>query len=143
MRTAPVMPSQRPTEPASLHVGSTMIDLFMLAVSRYPNNIAMRDATGEVTYSELAGMVSAVTQALSDIGVAYREGVVQMAGNSIVAWAVQVSCYALGARYVGVHRRTSLADARYIIADSGVETIVVDEALHRPWLGEFSAGIGA
>jgi fatty-acyl-CoA synthase len=120
-----------------------MIDLFMLAVSRYPNNIAMRDETSEVTYSELAGIVSAATKALSDMGVARGNGVAQMAGNGIVAWAVQVSCYALGARYVGVHRRTSLADARYIIADSGVETIVVDETLHPAWLGEFSAGIDA
>jgi fatty-acyl-CoA synthase len=110
--------------------GSTMADVFFRTARRFPDRVAMVDAEGSITYRELAGRVAKVAHVLQTADVGRGDGVAQLAGNSSRAWVVQFATYALGARFVGLHERSGDDDLRFVLDDSEVSTLVVDDELH-------------
>lgn len=113
-----------------LHDGCTMGDLIVLAATRYPDRVAMRDDRGEFTYEQLAERVRLCAYALRSNGVGRGDGVAQLASNTIDAWVVQAACYVLGAYFVGLHARASDDDIVFILRDSTAKVLVIDEEAH-------------
>jgi fatty-acyl-CoA synthase len=113
------------------------------AFARFPSDVAMIDAHASITYESLGSMVGTAMDRLRAVGVVRGGGVAQLAGNSAQAWAVQCATYCLGARFVGLHARGSVQDQRFMLTDSRVESLVVDDLKHPGKLGELSSGVSS
>ena len=132
---------RRERGPASVYDGDTMGHLAARAFRRHGDRVAMIDELGPVTYRELGELIGGVAARLSVLGVGPGDGVAQLAGNTTRAWTVQMAVYCLGARFVGLHERGSRNDQRFMLADSRVGTLVVDDGLHPDADAELTSGI--
>lgn len=115
---------------ASTLDGGAVAELIAVAVQRFPDRVAIRDERESLTYAQLGRRIGECVATMRGRGVEPGGGVAVLASNTASSWIVQAACYALGAYYVGLHSTSSPDDIDYVINDSEVDLLVVDETVH-------------
>ncbi len=107
--------------------GASYIDLVLLGLRRWPDRVAIWDATGiELTYVELEQRIWQFAAILRDKGLGPGRGLAQLAANRTDAFVTMIAAMALGARYTPLHPMGSLDDQLYILDDAEISVLVID-----------------
>ncbi len=103
-------------------------DALTRSASMFPERPAVVDRGTVVSYRELDGTAEALGRALLDRGVAPREPVALLMGNSWRMLATYFACAKAGVVAMPINVQLSPADIAWIIADAGARLVVVDAA---------------
>ena len=110
----------------NLHEGTTYADLYLTALRRRPNNIAMVWSDQALTYSALLEQIGKMVAVLKSLGLTKGDTVAHLSYNSpepIITW---VSCAILGLRYTPLHPIGSSATDAFCLLKAKVRAVVID-----------------
>ncbi|AXE28008.1 non-ribosomal peptide synthetase (plasmid) [Streptomyces globosus] len=132
---APATPAERRTVERSNATRAerprdvTAADLVLARARRDPGRTAVVDATGPLTYGELAGQVHALTRILTEQGVRPGDivGVLVARRAALIAALLAVQC--TGAAYVPLDPDYPPARLAHITADAAPAAVIVDPPL--------------
>ncbi len=117
---------------ASLHAdGTPMLNLADVIRRRgvaTPHALAVRDATGDITYAELDRRSNQVAAWLTQSGVQRDDRVVLLCGNSTVVFEVLFGAAKIGAISVIVNNRLNSTEVAAILVDAQPSVLIVDRA---------------
>ena len=116
-----------PKSMSDIQQGGTFADIFLAAINRYPENTALIDPGGSMSYRELGRTVSRLVQAFSAAGLGRGSAVSLLAPNNNEAVCVIISCFVLGMRFTPLHPLGSDDDHAYTLEDAGIDCLLVDE----------------
>ncbi len=103
-------------------------DALTRSASMFAQRAAVIDRGTVVTYRELDDAAEALGASLLDLGVAPREPVAMLMGNSWRTLATYFACAKAGVVAMPINVQLSPADIAWIIADAGARLVVVDAA---------------
>lgn len=114
--------------PASvLHEGSTLGDILVNALERFPDRIAFETADGEsLSYYELGDLIGRAIAVFRHLGLRHGDAVVQLSGNRPETFALMAAAYLMGLRSTTLNALGGTDDQRFIIADADAKLVVVD-----------------
>jgi fatty-acyl-CoA synthase len=110
-----------------LYSGSTMGEMIVTSLERYPDRIAFVQGEKQITYAELAKKISTVIQLFQSLDLKAGDVVAQLAGNQIETYAVVAATYVSGLKNVSLHSLGSTDDQAYILNDAEAKVLIVDE----------------
>jgi len=110
-----------------IYNGCTMGELFVRAVKRFPDRIALVDATQQITYREMGERMARYAAVLLGAGLKAGDGAAQLSANRVDAVCVIAAIAMAGLRYTPLHPLSSEADQNYIFNDADIKCVVVDE----------------
>ena len=110
--------------------GSTVADLILTAIARYPDRTAFANAEATVSYGQLGERISRIAQHFDRLGLQPGDTVAQLGVNRFEVFAIAAAVYLRGLRSVTLHALGSEADHEFILNDCGARIVVVD-AYHR------------
>ena len=110
-----------------VHAGCTMGELYVRAVKRYPERIALVDADESITYRELGERMTGYAAALFSLGLKTGDAIAQLSTNRIDTVCMIAAASMAGLRYTPLHPLGSEADQKYILDDAEIDCLVVDE----------------
>lgn len=117
---------------ASLHADGTpmlnLADVIRRRAAATPHALAVRDASGEITYAELDRRSNQVAAWLSRSGVQRADRVALLCGNSTVVFEVLFGAAKIGAITVILNNRLSSGEVAAILTDAGPAVLIVDRA---------------
>ena len=96
------------------------------ALNRQPDAVAIRDASGDMTYRELEHEISRVCQALASLGVRQGDRVGLLSANRVEVIFVNAALSIMGCCLVPMHPKGSLRDHRYFVTDAEIKTLIFD-----------------
>ncbi|GLC97131.1 acyl-CoA synthetase [Cupriavidus sp. TA19] len=108
------------------HQGSTVADLIITAIERFPDRIAFRNDEATVSYRALGEKISQIAQYFDSIGLQPGDTVAQLAVNRFEVFAIIAAVYMRGLRSVTLHAMGSEADHEYVLDDCGASVLIVD-----------------
>jgi len=103
-----------------------MGDLYLRAIQRGGDRVALVLDDQSITYRELGARVSGLVQALEARGLRKGDAIATLSSNRPEALIVTVAGYLMGLRMTWMHPLASEDDHAYLIEDSGVRTLFVD-----------------
>ncbi len=110
-----------------LHQSPGYADLVMQGLRRWPDRVALVDATGlTLTYETLEQRIWQFADVLATNGLQRGQGLAQLASNRIDGFVTMIAAMVLGARYTPLHPMGSLDDQRFILKDAEISILVVD-----------------
>jgi long-subunit acyl-CoA synthetase (AMP-forming) len=112
--------------PTALLQGSTVADLLISAIARYPERQAFVSDEAIVTYRELGEWISRLAQFFDSIGLKPGATVAQLGVNRFEVFAVIAAVYLRGMRAVTLHAMGSEDDHAYVLDDSGADLVIAD-----------------
>ncbi|SPE63559.1 Polyketide synthase PksJ [Streptomyces netropsis] len=107
----------------------TAADLVLARARSGPERTAVVDATGSLTYAELAGQVHALTRILTDRGVRPGDLVGVLVGRRAALIVALLAVQAAGAAYVPLDPDFPAARLAHIATDAGLAAVVLDPDL--------------
>jgi fatty-acyl-CoA synthase len=110
-----------------LHESCTLGELFVRAVRRYPERVALSDEREEISYSELGRRMAGFAAVMRDVGLRRGDGLAMISANRVDAVAAIAAAMMLGLRYTPLHPRGSLEDHHYLLEDSEAAALLIDE----------------
>jgi acyl-CoA synthetase (AMP-forming)/AMP-acid ligase II len=117
---------------ASLHADGTpmlnLADVIRRRTAATPNALAIRDASGDITYAELDRRSNQVAAWLIRSGVQRADRVALLCGNSTVVFEVLFGAAKIGAITVILNNRLSSGEVAAILADAEPAVLIVDRA---------------
>ncbi|MEQ8347968.1 MAG: AMP-binding protein [Sneathiellaceae bacterium] len=102
-------------------------DLALRAMRRYPDRIALDYLDRQWTYRQMEERVSQVIQALKAAGLKRGDGMAQLTANRPEAMILTTAAAIMGMRITYLHPLGSEDDHAFILADSEVAALIVDE----------------
>jgi fatty-acyl-CoA synthase len=110
-----------------LHQSPGYADLVMQGLRRWPDRVAVIDATGlTLTYKTLEQRIWQFAGVLAANGLQKGQGLAQLASNRIDGFITMIASMVVGARYTPLHPMGSLNDQRFILKDAEISILVVD-----------------
>ena len=109
-----------------LHRGSTVADLIISSIARYPDRFAFRNDEAVITYQQLGQQISQIAQYFDSLGLKPGDTVAQLGVNRFEVFAVIVAVYMRGLRSVTLHAMGGEEDHQYVIDDSQARVVIVD-----------------
>ncbi len=106
--------------------GSTVADLILTAISRYPDRIAFANDEASLSYRQLGDYISRIAQHFDRLGLKPGDTVAQLGVNRFEVFAIAAAVYLRGLRSVTLHALASEADHEFILNDCGASAVVVD-----------------
>ncbi len=113
--------------PAEVYQYCRFGDLELRALRRYPDRIALDYLDRQWTYRQVEEQVSRVIQALKAAGLKRGDGLAQLTGNRPEAMILTTAAAIMGMRITYLHPLGSEDDHAFILADSEVAGLIVDE----------------
>ncbi|MFJ3978812.1 amino acid adenylation domain-containing protein [Streptomyces sp. NPDC090021] len=107
----------------------TAADLVLARARRAPGRTALVDATGSLTYGELAGQVHALTRILTEHGVRRGDVVGVLVARRAALVVSLLAVQAAGAAYVPLDPEFPAARLAHITADAAPAAVIVDPHL--------------
>jgi len=104
-----------------------MGELYVRAVQRYPDRIALVDADESITYRELGERMQRFAAAFFHLALKPGDVIALLSANSVNAVCVIAAASMAGLRYTPLHPLGSQADQKYILDNAEVDCLVVDE----------------
>ena len=111
---------------SALHCGSTLADLIITAIARYPKRKAFSNDEATVTYEELGQLISQTAQYFDSLGLRPGDTVAQLGVNRFEVFATIVAIYMRGLRSVTLHAQGSEDDHAYVLNDCQAKVVIVD-----------------
>ena len=102
-------------------------DLALRALRRYPDRIALVYQEQELTYRQVEQRISQVIQALKAAGLKRGDGIAQLTANRPEAMVLTTAAAIMGMRITYLHPLGSEDDHAFILEDSEVCALIVDE----------------
>ena len=96
------------------------------ATIRHPDRIAFRCGSDSTTYRELGHLIRRGVGVLSAADLAPGAPIMQITGNRVEAFALQMSAYLTGHPSVMLHAKVGPADRLRVLADADPGMVVVD-----------------
>lgn len=106
---------------------SGLIELFVQAIDRFANRIAIVCEGEEITYQEVGYRVSQYSQALKSLGLKRGDAVSQLSSNRPDVLLVNIACGLLGIRFTLLHPMGSEDDHAFVLQDAEISFLIVDE----------------
>ena len=113
--------------PAEVYQYCRFGDLALRALRRYPDRIALDYLDRQWTYRQVEEQVSRVIQALKAAGLKRGDGLAQLTGNRPEAMILTTAAAIMGMRITYLHPLGSEDDHAFILADSEVAGLIVDD----------------
>ncbi|WP_433854473.1 amino acid adenylation domain-containing protein [Streptomyces kronopolitis] len=132
---APATPAERRTVERSHHTSAerprdvTAAALVLARARRDPGRTAVVDATGSLTYGELAGQVHALTRILTEHGVRPGDVVGVLVARRAALIVALLAVQSAGAAYVPLDPDFPAARLAHITADAAPTAVIVDPQL--------------
>lgn len=104
----------------------TVGDMLTRSAEQFPDRIAIKDPTGEVTYAELERTANAIGRGLLGLGVQRQEPVGFIMGNSWKFMATYYGCAKAALISLPINLAQAPDEIRFCLADAEVGTIVID-----------------
>src|SRR6185436_16772647 len=102
-------------------------DLFDAAVSRFPNNEALRSRGHSTTYAELQRRSHSLAAALRTHGVARGDRVAVYLQNRAEVVETALACSRLGALYVPANPALKARQLEYLLNDAGAKVLIASQ----------------
>lgn len=102
-------------------------DQLTRTAEQFPNRVAIKDATGTVTYAELERTANAVGRGLLGLGLQRQEPVAFIMGNSWQFMATYYGCAKAALISLPINLAQVPDEIRFCLADAEVGTIIIDE----------------
>lgn len=102
-------------------------DLALRALKRYPDRIALIYQDRKITYREVEQRVSRLVQAMKAAGLGRGDGLALLTANRPEAMILVTAAVTMGMRITFLHPLGSEDDHAFILADSEVKALAVDE----------------
>jgi fatty-acyl-CoA synthase len=109
---------------------STLADLSLWALDRFPDRVAIVQDDRQWTYREVRGRVSQLMAVLAARGFGRGHGLVQLSGNNAESLFVLFAAAALAGRQGSLHPLGSLDDQAFIIEDADASILVFEPGLY-------------
>jgi acyl-CoA synthetase (AMP-forming)/AMP-acid ligase II len=103
---------------------------FSVADARYPDQLAIADELGTLTFHEVHTRTNALANALSDMGVNEGDGVAVMCRNHRGFIEATVACSKLGANVLYLNTSFAGPQLADVVARENPTTIIYDEEFH-------------
>lgn len=116
---------------ADINKGSTVADLIISAIARYPQKPAFANDEATVTYRELGQHTSRIAQYFDSLGLKPGDTVAQLGVNRFEVFAIMAAVYMRGLRSVTLHAMDSEANHEFILNDCHAAVVIVDEYHHQ------------
>ncbi|MEJ7633703.1 AMP-binding protein [Aeromicrobium sp.] len=97
------------------------------AAKRFPNQLAIIDDAGEVTWSELAGQINQLTQALKDKGIEPGDSVALLSRNHRYMIVALVAVMQAGARVLLLNTMASRSQLSELGKREGAKLVLLDQ----------------
>ena len=117
------------SQPDLLRSDVTYASVYIKALERRAETVAMTWVGGEITYGDMLAEIYRTARAFKALGLSKGDTVAHLSGNShssIVTW---VSCALLGLRYTPLHPMGTPDADQFIIGKASVKAVVIDGAL--------------
>lgn len=92
-----------------------------------PEDLALADDRGELTFAEYADRVTRLANALTGAGLGVGDTLAMVLGNQREAFEVMMACAHLGVVYVPVNWRWVADEIAYVFENAGVRAVITDE----------------
>ncbi len=113
--------------PSALYEGCSMGELVVRAIQRGGDRDAFVLDDRHLTYREFGETLSRLVQCLQARGLGRGDAIATLSSNRPEAFLVTAAAYLTGMRVTWMHPLSSEDDHAYILEDSGVHTLFVDE----------------
>ena len=107
------------------YMGKTFIDLFREAVSKYPDNTAVKDENGTITYAELDAVSEYIADKLKNNGFGREKVAGILCGRTRVFVEAYVGIMKAGGAYVPLDPEYPQERIEYMLSDSGSENLLL------------------
>lgn len=101
-------------------------DLFLRAIRRFPNRIAVVDDHERLTYRAFERRVAHYVTLFLEADLRRGSGLAQLSLNCIDAAAVVIAAWICGLRYTPLHPRGTEKEHAFILRDAEIEALVID-----------------
>lgn len=139
----PEIPLAHPT-PQLQHTPRDLgaVDIALRALRRYPERLAFRSASGELTYAGTLELIGRLQHVLARRGVRRGDRVALLSSNRAEFWCASTALQGLGAAASFLHPLGSLDDHLLQIADLDASLCIVDMSVFEERAGEIAARLG-
>jgi len=121
----------------------TLGELYVRAVQRYGEGIAILDEDETLTYRALGDRIARYAQAFRNAGLKRGDGIAQLSANRVDAVAAIGAAFVCGLRYTPLNARASEVDHAFILKDSEVSAVILDESAFKDSVGRFKGVLGS
>lgn len=116
-----------PPAPLGLHLGCTLGEMFVRAVERNGDLVAVSDETESLTYREFGIRVARFAETFRAAGLRRGQALAQLSVNKVDAVCTIAAAFLLGLRYTPLHPLGSEPDQAFILNDAQIDCLVADE----------------
>jgi fatty-acyl-CoA synthase len=111
-----------------LYQECTFADLWLRALRRFPDRIAIVAGAERITYAELERRIGRTVAALKGLGVKRGDALAQLAANRAEVLVVSCACNLMGVRATPLHPLGSEDDHAFVLEDAEIDVLLADEA---------------
>ena len=111
-----------------LHDAATMGDVVTAALRRFPDRVAFRQDSTELTYRQVDDLLARWVSVLRERGLQSGDGVGLLSPNRPEAWLAQIAPALAGGRYTALHPLGSLGDHLHACDEAELRLLFVDPA---------------
>jgi len=111
-----------------LHDAATMGDVVTAALRRFPDRVAFRQDSTELTYRQVDDVLARWVSVLHERGLQPGDGVGLLSPNRPEAWLAQIAPALAGGRYTALHPLGSLGDHLHACNEAELRLLFVDPA---------------
>jgi fatty-acyl-CoA synthase len=111
----------------TVHLGPTLGSLYIRALRRHPDRIAIIEGDLTWTYRQLEARAASFVRVFARAGLQPQDSIAQLSANRADAVAVIIAAIATGLRYTPLHPRAAALDHIMAMEDAGTSALVVDE----------------
>jgi fatty-acyl-CoA synthase len=113
---------------SELHGGMTYCEVVLAALRRFPERVAFRQDSRDLTYRQTAELVARYAAVLRRRGLRAGEGVGVLSPNRPEVWLGQTAPLFAGGRFTALHPLGSLEDHLYACNEAELRFLLVDPA---------------
>ncbi|MCA6112214.1 AMP-binding protein [Bradyrhizobium cenepequi] len=110
-----------------LYQGSTIGELIIIALRKFRERVAFKDAGRTLSYAELEVMIGSAAARLEALGVRKGDAVVQVADNATELFVIMAACFIQGYRSITLQATSSISDQIYAVGDTEAAVLIVDD----------------
>jgi fatty-acyl-CoA synthase len=118
---------QAPAREPALSLGTTVSDLQLAALRRYPDQTALVVGDERFSYGEMAERISQVAQLFTSAGLKRGDGLAILSNNRVEVIFANWAAQSLGMRYTPLHPKGSEEDHLYVLQHARISALVVDD----------------
>lgn len=110
-----------------LYQECTYAELWLRALRRFPDRVAIVAGGERITYAQLEGRIARTVAALKALGLKRGDALAQLAANRAEVLVVSCACNLMGVRATPLHPLGSEDDHVFVLEDAEIDVLVADE----------------